>query len=603
MNKIATLLAVATKNCFGRMFRTRRALKVVVLYVLFDLLIGGYNGGLLPLTQMIAFSQNGTPPFNPAFPNNVGGAYIASEYGKWQVQSLTTSTSTGAYSMTLNPCYVSVGTGNKKIFPFAVNVPVTVIDGTSTETVTPTAVSVPSPAVGPSTGPNPYSCSFTATFTYAHYSGVFIVSGDSGLEEAINDALVTGGGGGAAGAGPVVLDSNWGGTTSTLTSALVYPKVQIVDYRQPGVQYWNPTQAVSTLFAAPTTLTATTVGFGINGANTTGGTYTGTSTYYVCIAYVDVMGQEGPCSATFSSLTAGTGSTNQIGIAAPAAATGAVGYTVYISLASGSYALAYQAPLTSTTCTLTVIESVTPACAVTNATYGQTGSNAVISALTVNTAPLYTALGGTNNQYTGNSNGRTSYLYAPSNKPLFQAPIVSQAYTATPGSAASTNPVVLGTVNLPAGFMNFAGKTIRVCGKYKMTFANSPTIENIQVYWDAAGSDTTGTPVQLANIQGSATYTNAAYNGTFCESFSTTVAGASATAGSIIGGFNVASVGLVSAPVNLITEVDTLNAAVASLNLANTAVAGYSTHLDIVQNHTTGSDGIGQLTNLTVEII
>jgi uncharacterized membrane protein YuzA (DUF378 family) len=136
-----------------------------------------------------------------------------------------------------------------------------------------------------------------------------------------------------------------------------------------------------------------------------------------------------------------------------------------------------------------------------------------------------------------------------------------------------------------------------------MTFANSPTIENIQVYWDAAGSDTTGTPVQLANIQGSATYTNAAYNGTFCESFSTMVAGASATAGSIIGGFNVASVGLVSAPVNLITEVDTLNAAVASLNLANTAVAGYSTHLDIVQNHTTGSDGIGQLTNLTVEII
>jgi hypothetical protein len=130
--------------------------------------------------------------------------------------------------------------------------------------------------------------------------------------------------------------------------------------------------------AAPATLTAATVGFGLNGANTTGGTYTGTSTYVYCIAYVDIMGQEGPCSATFSAATAGTGSTNQIGFAAPAASTGAVGYVPYISLAGGSYALAYKVPLVSQptvagvapvsngVCTLTTLETITPACAVTN---------------------------------------------------------------------------------------------------------------------------------------------------------------------------------------------------------------------------------------------
>ena len=36
-------------------------------------------------------------------------------------------------------------------------------------------------------------------------------------------------------------------------------------------------------------LVAGTAGFGVNGANFTGGAYTGNSTYITCISYVDVM--------------------------------------------------------------------------------------------------------------------------------------------------------------------------------------------------------------------------------------------------------------------------------------------------------------------------
>ncbi len=92
-----------------------------------------------------------------------------------------------------------------------------------------------------------------------------------------------------------------------------------------------------------------------------------------------------------------------------------MGCVVYISLASGSYSLAYQAPLTSAQCALTKIEVVAPACAVTNATYAQTGSAAVISALTLNTSRVDMQLGGVSGTLlTGNPNGRTTYSYAPS---------------------------------------------------------------------------------------------------------------------------------------------------------------------------------------------
>jgi hypothetical protein len=525
-------------------------------------------------------------------PNYAYGLHPASAGGK----IATGNTVTGSATITLVSGTVTLPDG-RVIVPYAVGVPIAIADSLN-ETVTPTAVSG-----CVANAPN-NTCLVTASFTNLHGAGALVTSGTAGAAEAAFDAFNN------AGGGTVVIDSYWaalGGVntmfTATTNQVLPYQPVSFEDDRVGSPPYWNIEPTTTSFLATPTTLTATTVGFGLNGATTTGGSYTGTSTYHVCVAYVDIMGNEGACSADFSGLTAGTGATNQIGFAAPAASTGAVGYTVYISLAAGSYALAYQVPILASVCTLTKLETITPACAVANSTYGQSASNAIVSTLTVNTSPLALQLGGTNNQLgTGNSGSHTTYAYAPSahlgNTTVLGANV---PFTATAGGAASTNPVVMATIPIPAGFMNFPGKTIQVCAKLKQTLANSPTIENWQIYWDGAGSDAAGSPVQIGNIQGTATFTNVAYNGSFCEQFTTTVSGAGVTAGSIIGGANVESMGIASAPTNLVTMLDTLNAATGSLNLAGGA--GFTTRLHIVTNHTTGADGASQVLTATVTVI
>jgi hypothetical protein len=562
-----------------------------------------FAGGHAVFAQSIG---NSTPGLNSSF---AAGKFIANYYGNYTAYVVTGNTTTGSASIVLRAGYVNLP-DNRGVVPFAVGVPIVISDA-SPELVTPTAVSGCGKNIGGVAGGQdaPFvTCTITASFTFTHGAYANVLSATNGVAEAQIDAFQWGG-------GVVVLAPGWSlGLNTSCTGcfankeavmAAILP-LQSVSFEDDTIgtpRYWNIEPSTTSFIATPSTLTATTVGFGLNGAGTTGGTYTGASTYHACVAYVDIAGNEGACSADFSGLTAGTGSTNQIGFSAPAASTGAVGYTVYISLASGSYALAYQVPLTSSVCTLTKLEVITPACAVTNATYGQTGSSAVVSALTVNTSPIALQLGGGNNQVgTGNSGAHTTYAYA-SSAHLGAATVLTAnlPFTATAGGASSTNPVVMATLPIPANFLNQVGKTIRVCAKMKQTLANSPTIENWQVYWDGAGSDTAGSPVEIANIQGTATFTNVAYNGSFCESFTTTVSGAGVTAGSIIGGANTASMGIASAPTNLVTMLDTFNAATASLNLAGGA--GFTSRLHIVTNHTTGADGASQVLSVTVEIL
>lgn len=130
--------------------------------------------------------------------------------------------------------------------------------------------------------------------------------------------------------------------------------------------------------------------------------------------------------------------------------------------AAGSYNLTYQAPLTSTTCTLTTIETVTPACAVANATYGQTGSNAIISALTVNTAPLHllATTASTTAAYIGTPSGRTTYAYGVHSTLGPLGIVTSQQAFAISPAPATTVPTVIGTIPIPIGFMNQARRTI-----------------------------------------------------------------------------------------------------------------------------------------------
>jgi hypothetical protein len=534
---------------------------------------------------------------NPSVLSRPGGIFYAPAF-LWQGHVITGNTATG--SATIQVAGATGGIGgftlpDGTVFdPSIISAtlsPIIVDYGqTNQETVTPTAMSVGTCSPGNlGIGGTVVCLSITASFSNTHGQNAVVIDGAFGAQTAANMAQRYGG-------GTVVIDAAWaqlGGTNATLTAMIPYQLVSILDNRFGLSQPWVTSQTISTILAAPTTLTSTTVGFGINGANTTGGTYTGTSTYHYCIAYVDIMGNEGPCSADFSAATAGTGTTNQIGVKAPAASTGAVGYTVYISLAAGSYNLTYQAPLTTTTCNLTLLETVTPACAVTNANYNQTGSNAAISALTVNTAPLHLlkTTASTTAAYIGTPSGRTTYAYAPQNTFTQGLTASQQAYTISTAPA-TTVPTVIATIPVPIGTMNFLGR--QLCVELQATEASNgstATIQNFELLWDAAGSDTTGAPVIVGQVQLTATLVTAnADNWSFHECIETTTSGATVTAGAVqpLGGQLISTFGAGSLG-NAGTEVNV--APVGSLNLAGTG--GNTQRLHVVWVHTTGTDANG----------
>lgn len=490
-----------------------------------------------------------------------------------------------------------VSRGGTTIVPFSILTSITVLDGANSETVTPTAVSGCN--YGSAQSP-PYSCAVTATFTFTHGGGAQIVSGSGGAGEAAIYASQHGG-------GFVALDNTWGlpnSSTWTPASFPVFGNVLFDDNRGTVVQdYWVPAPNSLSFIATPTALTAqaacdATHTF-CSDANIVG-TWT-SGQVFGCIAYVDAMGNEGACSTTANIGT--TVASKAIDVGAPAASTGAVGYTIYLSLVGGSYAFAYQVPITSTICVPTQIETTTPACSLVNATYGQSSSNAVVAAVTVNTSPLALQLGtiSTTSDYVGNSNAHTAYVYAPTNR--FPMPgIVTQGLPFSAGSATvgSTVPQVIGTIAIPPGFMNQIGKGIHLCGKETMTGA-SATIEKVQIWWDGAGSNAAGVPVNIANLAstGLAANTAAVYNGNFCIDLFTTVSGAGVTAGSIEGGYSSFIYYLGTVPTSLFLGGDTFTAATGSLNLAGTL--GFTTRIHIVQLHTTGTDVSPQLLSYTLQ--
>ena len=528
--------------------------------------------------------------------SRIAGVFAASQYNYPSQNNYVTigNSATGSATITVAVAAVKLPDG-RTIYPYANVVPIIVGGPTNMELVTPTTVSNCYSLTTPGQG----TCQITATFANTHGFGDPVQSASGGAAEATWDAFNAGG-------GVVVIDNQWAGGVITgctncyasanaaLTSIPVFGTVSLWDTRTGFGQAWTAA-GNATILAAPTTLTATTVGFGINGANTTSGTYNGASTYHYCIAYVDPMGNEGPCSADFSAATAGTGSTNQIGLSAPAASTGAVGYTVYISLAGGTYNLTYQVPLTSSVCTLTKIETVTPACAVANTTYNQSGSAAIVSALTVNTAPLHllATTASTTAAYIGTPSGRTVYAYAPTGTTSSQGlTSVQQAFTVA-AATASTVPGVVATIPVPIGSMNFLGRTLCVEGQATIASAGTTaTVQNIEFLWDAAGSNTAGAPVIVGQLQMTVTGVGslAEFYG-FHECFTTTVTGSGVTAGSLTG--NGGLLNYVEGAGTLHSAgTDVLSAsAVGSLNLAGTG--GNTQRLHAVWLHTTGTDGAG----------
>ena len=124
------------------------------------------------------------------------------------------------------------------------------------------------------------------------------------------------------------------------------------------------------------------------------------------------------------------------------------------------------------------------------------------------------------------------------------------------------------------------------------------TIEGISLQWDSFGQNTAGLPVKVADMTATPTSANSGsvLNVSFCTNLVTTVAGAGATAGTILPYAGQSTWGVTSAGVQPTSAPLDTTAAVGSLNLASEA------RLHVVYTHTTGTDGAGfTLNGITIE--
>jgi hypothetical protein len=168
-----------------------------------------------------------------------------------------------------------------------------------------------------------------------------------------------------------------------------------------------------------------------------------------------------------------------------------------------------------------------------------------------------------------------------------------------PLRAQTTIGEVEGTFPLPANFMNYVGRTIEVCGLISKTSTVADTVDDIQIWWDAEGSNVTaGTPVQISSIKLTSTGT-AAFTTHFCQQLTTTVAAATATGGTI-----TAWTGMANQSRRLLQErfLWRLRLTGGCGRLAESGSAGSPVSVELV--HTTGTDGAGStLLGATVRIV
>lgn len=483
------------------------------------------------------------------------------------------NTSTGAASITVVlPC-ITAGDGTT-VCPLATNAPILVGVGSTQDSVTPSAVSGCSIAAGYG------ACTVTATFTYTHGQGELITSGSFGVQEAINLANATGTG------GIVVVDRAWagfGGTNAKITAANGFSNVMIEDTRT-GDTFWGLQPSTLTSLAVPTTLSATTVVF----AAAPVGTWAA-SAYYFCVTYVDALGGEGPCSLTYNQ----TPTVNySVTITAPAASTGAVGWRFY---AGASYNAAYLMPIDSTHCTLTTLESVMPACAI-----GSNGGWIAPPLTTTSLRPNATVSAGALSTPTVNilatqPQGHTTFAYQPTSS----VPQAFQThYGPFPafGSTTSGQVDILGSINLPAGFLNTIGRTIRLRGKLTTGSLNTAALPTLTTVLSWVGGTTAGAGIATCTFEGVAVGATKTYNGQFECTLNTNAVGATAIGSIMPGGFMMLQDQALAAN-GLGPYIDTNTAAVGSLGLfaQNT--------INITYTSNTNTTAAPQLLALDVEVV
>jgi hypothetical protein len=510
------------------------------------------------------------------------GPIFAADFAHWTgrvVQGPAAGT-TGSYTITMNRGY-EVNTRTVNFVPYSLTTPITVGVGSTQETVTPTAVSgcAVSSQVGTAS-----TCQITATFTFTHGVGTPVVTGDYGLQEAIR-FLQPGG-------GQVMVDQQWygmGATGATITATTVWNNVAVMDVSN-GTRNWNPTATGA--FVAPPTLPAINIA-GQAACDTThqmcsdanvAGSASWGGTVFACWAYVDIMGNEGPCSAT-TSWTSVASKAIDLGI--PAASPGAVGAVPYLSLSGGTYILAYQIPVTATVCTMTKLETITPACAVTNTTYNQVGSTfgagglfttggAQITTYPVSTAELYTDLATTAQTLAGQhalTNSSVTYSYAPGSRVgacgASSSNIVGLASaSAISGSSATTVPQPIASWTIPASCFNYIGAEFKVSGKFTYTDGGSGTSTLLTVAWDSNGTNVASVAKPLCVMNDTFTSVAGVDNGNYVCTVRILTTGATGTA--LVNGSSMANIAA-GATTLLRNAVDSAVAASGTLNLTTNA--------------------------------
>ena len=510
-------------------------MKKVIFGVLAALLLGVTYFGQSNL-------QQGVSPLS-----HVGGKFYASAYNTWQAKIKTGNSATGSgNTITISgPTPLQDGTfvAPQVLFNPSALSPITIADNNA-ETVTPTGISFA--ACNEEFG---QTCTtITGNFSSLHGGGAIVVSGTYGLGEAINHASAIAGVGNGYG-GVVVVDPTWtslGGTSSTISGLSVFnAAISIEDDRAGPSRFWSVTPTGAAL-GVPTTLTAQAACDATHqfcSDATVAGSASWGGALYGCVAYVDIAGNEGPCSLTSTVFT--SVASKAIDIASPAASTGAVGWVPYLSLSGGTYAQAYQLPVTSALCTLTTLETVTPACAVANSTYNQatstfgagglfTKGGAQFTGYPLNTSMHFTKLASvamTAASLTPVSNSSVSYAFAPSNRVGACAGISSANVVnyAAAGSSATTIPNAIATWTVPASCFNYVGAEFRVSGKFTFTDGGDSSTE-VRVGWDSALADSTTIPTTLCSMVDTATGTGAAYNGTYFCTIKTATTGTTGTA-------------------------------------------------------------------------
>jgi hypothetical protein len=360
-----------------------------------------------------------------------GGRYVALDYNfggagndtppALQVYQVAPS---AVGSATLTLAYGQVTATDGTVFsPLNTNNPLTVGTGSNAETVTLTAISNPTPGtLG--------TAQITATFDNAHGTGDFVTSSTYGLQEAINVAAASGG-------GIVVVTAPWysRGGTAAIVSAATLPSggtVRVEDNSAASsVGISNRSGSVS-LLAAPSIPLITQVA-----STAATGTWTAVTTY-VKFAYVNAAGgitipsSEYSFTATVSKAIGGTG---------PIAATGAVGYLVFIGTTTN---VNYQVPCTAA-------NGTTVQCgAITAFLIGTSFSSPTITTVATALPPT------TSNAFTGIA---SLPVASPNMVQPFQTvfPPFANITTVTAGTAQEW-----ARVDLPAGFLNNIGRTLRI---------------------------------------------------------------------------------------------------------------------------------------------